>query len=55
MLRFVTATTVCVLFFLSSSSATPVCVDVGDVCTDDCDCCGYANNEDEYGVRCEQR
>jgi len=55
MLRFVTATTVCVLFFLSSSSATPVCVDIGDVCTDDCDCCGYDNHEDEYGVRCEQR
>jgi hypothetical protein len=55
MLRFVTATTLGVLCFLSTSHATPVCVDIGDICADDCDCCGYDHLTDQYGVRCEQR
>lgn len=55
MLRFLAVTTLCVLCFISSSNATPVCVSIGDVCEDDCDCCGYDDKQDEYGVRCEQR
>jgi len=50
MLRVLATTALCLFCFIVSSNAE--CVQLGETCSDDCDCCGYDNGD---GVRCEQR
>jgi len=52
MLRVLATTALYLFCFIVSSNAQ--CVQLGEICSDDCDCCGYGDDND-YGVRCEQR
>jgi len=59
MLRVLATTALYLFCFISSSNAEgEECVELGEVCDDNCNCCPYPKDNqdgDDYAVRCEQR